>query len=45
MDQVQEIVAAHGRQTTMQSVLEQGTTCTLTLPRVLDAVPPASAHG
>jgi PAS domain S-box-containing protein len=42
---VQEIVAAHGGQITMQSVVGQGTTCTLTLPRTLDAFLPASAQG
>jgi PAS domain S-box-containing protein len=36
---VQEIVAAHGGQVTAQSVVGQGTTFTMTLPRAVDVTP------
>jgi signal transduction histidine kinase len=37
---VQEIVAAHGGQVTVESVVGQGTTFTLALPRAVDAPSP-----
>jgi two-component system sensor histidine kinase HydH len=40
---VQEIMAAHGGQVTVQSVVGQGTTFTLTLPREAQPLPQRSA--
>src|SRR5439155_16058047 len=39
---VQEVLAAHGGQVTVASVMEQGTTFTLTLPR--QPMPPSAAR-
>ena len=41
---VQQIVATHGGQVTVASVEGQGTTFTLTLPRLPEVAPPG-AHG
>jgi two-component system sensor histidine kinase HydH len=40
---VQEVVAAHGGQVTVESVAGQGTTFTITLPRALPEVPTSSS--
>jgi signal transduction histidine kinase len=41
---VQEVVAAHGGQVTVESVAGQGTTFTITLPRALPEVPTSSSE-